>query len=59
LKVDAPEVLIHPDVDDINLLDKIDVADVAGRGERAMQNALPELRRAVSWPAQIRRTLGL
>ena len=59
LKVDAPEVLIHPDVDNINLLDKVDVADVAKRGERAMQAALPELRRAVSWPAQIRRTLGL
>ena len=59
LKVDAPEVLIHPDVDHINLLDKVDVADVAKRGERAMQAALPELRRAVSWSARVRRTLGL
>jgi len=59
LKVDAPEVLIHPDVDNINLLDKVDVADVAKRGERAMQAALPELRRAVSWSARVRRTLGL
>jgi NTE family protein len=59
LKVDAPEVLIHPDVDNINLLDKINVADVAKRGERAMQATLPELRRAVSWSARVRHSLGL
>jgi NTE family protein len=59
LKADAPEVLIHPGTDEINLLDRIDVAEVAGRGERAAELALPELRRAVAWPARIRRSLGL
>lgn len=53
LKEDAPEVLIHPVVDEINLLDRIDVAEVAGRGARATEEALPALRRAVSWPSRM------
>lgn len=48
LTLDAPEVLIRPEVSDLNLLDRIDVAEVALRGERAAYQALPNLRRAVS-----------
>jgi len=59
LKADAPEVLIHPAVDHISLVDRIDVADVVQRGERAAEAALPDLRRAIGWPAQIRRSLRL
>jgi NTE family protein len=57
LKVDAPEVLIHPAVDEIQLLDKLNVAEVAQRGERAAELILPDLRRALSWPARLRRSL--
>ena len=57
LAADAPEVLVHPAVDEIALLDEIDVAEVAQRGERAAEALLPALRRAVSWPARIRRRL--
>jgi NTE family protein len=48
LMIDAPEVIVRPEVADINLLDKVDIAEIALRGERAMQAVLPDLRRAVS-----------
>jgi len=59
LKADRPDVLIHPAVDDIQLLDRVDVAEVAKRGERALEQALPALRRAASWHARLQRSLRL
>lgn len=59
LAQDAPEILIHPLVDGIALLDSIDVAEVVQRGERAAEQALPALHQVVSWPARLRRGLGL
>ncbi len=56
---DAPEVLIRPEVEGINLLDRINAVEVASRGERATEAALPYLRRVVAWPARLRRWLGL
>ena len=55
LQLDQPEILIRPEVNDLNLLDRINVAEVALRGERAALAVLPELRRAVSLPAQFSR----
>lgn len=57
LMIDAPEVLVRPDVNDINLLDKVDIAEIALRGESAMQAVLPELRQAVSLPSRAARQL--
>lgn len=59
LKEDAPDVLIQPRADDVNLLDKIDIEKVAGDGAVAAEAALPALHRAVSWPAWFRRRLRL
>jgi NTE family protein len=55
LMIDAPEVIVRPEVDDINLLDKVDIAEIALRGERAMQAVLPDLRRAVALPSRAAR----
>lgn len=55
LEADQPEVVIRPAVQHINLLDRVDVSDVAKLGELATEQALPELRRAVSLPARISR----
>ena len=55
LEVDKPDVVIRPAVHHINLLDKVDVAEVARIGEQAVEQVLPELRRAVSFPAKIAR----
>jgi NTE family protein len=57
LTIDAPEVIVRPDVNDINLLDKVAIAEIALRGERAMQAVLPDLRRAVSLSSQAARQL--
>jgi NTE family protein len=52
LVIDAPEVIVRPEVNDINLLDKVDIAEIALRGERAMQAVLPDLHRAVALPSR-------
>lgn len=57
LAVDKPDVIIRPAVSDIELLGKVDVREVAQRGEQAVEAALPELRRAVSWTSRLRRNL--
>lgn len=54
LEVDKPDVLIHPAVDGIGLLDKVDVPHIARLGERAVDAHMPELLRAVSWPHRLR-----
>lgn len=57
LMIDLPEVIVRPEVTAINLLDKVEIAEVALLGERAMQAVLPELRRAVSLPSRTPRQL--
>lgn len=57
LQLDKPEVVIRPNVNGIGLLDRVDVHEVARLGEEAARAALPELRRAVSWPNRLRRKL--
>jgi len=52
LMVDAPEVIVRPAVADINLLDKVNIAEIVLRGERAMQAVLPDLFRTVSLPSR-------
>jgi NTE family protein len=56
LQVDAPEVIVRPDVSQIQLLDKVDVPAVAKLGERALDEVLPDLRRAAAWPARLARS---
>lgn len=55
LEADAPDFIIRPDVDDIGLLDKVDVHEIALRGEQAVLAALPSLKDAFSWRARARR----
>jgi predicted acylesterase/phospholipase RssA len=57
LKIDAPDVIIRPEVNGINLLDNVDVIEMAQRGEQAAEMVLPELRRASSLPARAIRQL--
>lgn len=59
LAVDAPEVLVRPDVVNIDLLDRVDPREVALRGEQALEAVLPDLKRAVSWPARLGRWMGV
>jgi NTE family protein len=58
LKVDAPEVIIHPDVGHIRLLDRVAVPEVAALGAQAAVEALPRLRKLSSPRARFRRAFG-
>jgi len=58
LQIDAPEVIIRPDVSQIGYLDRVDVSEVAKLGEQAAEAALPELRRAVGWRRRVGRFLS-
>jgi NTE family protein len=56
LEKDDPEIIIRPAVAHIQLLDKVDVHEVAKLGEDAVDAVLPELRRVTAWPARLMRT---
>ncbi len=43
LKVDAPDVIIRPAVENIEVLDHVDVREVARLGEKAVEAAMPDL----------------
>jgi NTE family protein len=57
LQIDRPEVLIRPNVSDISILEKVEIAEIALRGEVAARASLPQLRRAVTWQARMLRGL--
>lgn len=57
LEIDSPDVIVRPAVHNINLLDKVVVSDVAWLGEKAVEDALPKIRKAVSWSYRLRRKL--
>jgi len=57
LAVDKPDVIIRPAVSDIELLEHVDVREVARRGDEAVEAALPELRQMISWTSRLRRSL--
>jgi NTE family protein len=58
LAVDAPEVIVRPNVSKIDLLDRVDPCEVALLGEQALEAVLPDLKRAVSWSARLGRWIG-
>lgn len=58
LQVDHPDVIIRPDVSNINLLDQVSVPDVIALGEQAGDLQQTSLKRAVSWPNRLRRGLN-
>jgi hypothetical protein len=58
LEKDDPEIIIRPAVTHIQLLDKVDVHEVARLGEQAVDDVLPELRRITAWPARLMRSIG-
>lgn len=59
LEVDKPEIIIRPQVDDIDILQRVDVREVARRGEEAAQAALPELKKLFAWQNRLRRAIGV
>jgi len=59
LEVDRPDVIIRPQVFDIDTLDIVDVHEVVKRGEAAVESALPQLRNSFTLRNRWRRTMGV
>jgi len=55
LEVDKPEIILRPQVTDLDLLDRVDVREVAKKGEEVVEAALPEIRKLFSWQNRVRR----
>jgi NTE family protein len=58
LEVDHPEIIIRPQVYEIDTLDVVDVHEVAKKGEEAVEAVLPQLRTLYTWRTRWRRTIG-
>ncbi len=59
LEVDHPEIIIRPEVFDIDTLDVVDVHEVAKKGEQAVEAVMPQLRNLFTWRTRWRRTIGV
>lgn len=59
LEVDRPEIIIRPQVYDIDTLDVVDVHAVVKKGEEAVEAVLPQLRNLFTWRTRWRRTIGV
>jgi NTE family protein len=59
LEMDRPDVIIRPQVSEIDTLDIVDVHEVAKKGEAAVEAALPHLRSLFTWRNRWRRTIGV
>jgi hypothetical protein len=59
LEVDKPDVIIRPQVKDINILARVDIHQVAQIGEKAVEDALPELKKIITWQYRLRRVIGV
>ena len=53
LELEKPEIIVRPDVHAFGLLDKVVIEDLAQLGEQALEEVLPQLKRAVSWQARL------
>ena len=59
LEVDKPEIIIRPQVTDIDILEHVDVHEVVRKGEEAVEALLPELYELFAWQNRIRRAIGV
>ena len=56
-QIEKPDVVICPDVDEIGMLDKVSVHEIAKLGEMAARAKLPELRHMAAWTTRLRKTV--
>jgi len=59
LEVDKPAIIIRPVVTDIDILDQVDVREVARKGDQAVEAVLPELKKIFAWQSRLRRAVGV
>jgi hypothetical protein len=59
LEVDKPEITLRPRVLDIDILEQVDVHQVARLGEEVVEASLPELKKLFTWQTRLRRAIGV
>jgi len=59
LEVDKPEFILRPAVTHIDVLDRVDVHEIARYGDDIVEASLPELRKLFSWQNRLRRAVGI
>jgi len=59
LEVDKPEIILRPQVADIDMLEHVDVHAVAQKGEEVVEAALPEIKKLFAWQNRLRRVIGV
>ena len=57
LQLDAPDVIIRPEVCHIHPLARVNVAELIQTGQQAAESALPDLNQAASWRGNIKRLI--
>lgn len=57
LELEKPEVIVRPKVHHIHMLDKVVIAEVVQLGEDALEEVLPQLKKAVSWQGRLAKKL--
>ncbi|MCC6500628.1 MAG: patatin-like phospholipase family protein [Anaerolineales bacterium] len=57
LAIDKPNVIVRPQVADIETLSRVDVSEVAKRGEAAVDEVLPDLKQLFAWHNRAARLL--
>lgn len=55
LELDAPDVIIRPDVGHIGLFDQVDIREVVKLGEKAAEDKLMAIRKAAGWRGKVKR----
>ncbi len=53
LQIDNPDVTIRPVVDNIGLIDPVNIHDVAGLGEQAVEKVIADIRQVTGWRRRI------
>ena len=59
LEVDKPDIIIRPQVTDIDILARVDVHEVVRKGEEATEAILPDLKKLFAWQNRLRRVIGV
>jgi len=59
LEVDKPEIILRPQITDIEILDRVDVRAVVKKGEEVVEAALPEIKNLFAWQNRLRRAIGV
>jgi len=57
LEADKPEIILRPQVTDLDLLERVDVHAVAKKGEEVVEAALPEIKKLFTWQNRLRRAI--